>query len=165
MTERSLLELEPETAIQVGEWLRRCGARGVAVLILETYRSPERQEELYQHGRTAPGPIVTRARAWESAHQFRIAVDAVPVGELGADGKPALDWTPFDGPRRELKFRGTLELEWLERPWRIMAEESAICGLSWSGRWRFVEYCHFQKENARPIAELRAAIGKTAGMV
>jgi len=43
----------------------------------ECFRSPQRQDWLYQQGRTRPGAIVTYARAWESYHQYGLAVDFV----------------------------------------------------------------------------------------
>lgn len=45
--------------------------------LFETYRSPERQAELFAKGRTAPGKIVTRAKPWNSFHQYGLAVDIV----------------------------------------------------------------------------------------
>jgi peptidoglycan L-alanyl-D-glutamate endopeptidase CwlK len=43
----------------------------------EGFRTPERQDWLYQQGRSRPGAIVTKARAWESYHQYGLAVDMV----------------------------------------------------------------------------------------
>lgn len=40
--------------------------------LFEGYRSPERQDELFR----SPGSV-TRARAWQSAHQYGLAVDYV----------------------------------------------------------------------------------------
>lgn len=42
-------------------------------LPFETYRSPERQNELLRNGKG-----VTQASAWQSAHQYGLAVDFVP---------------------------------------------------------------------------------------
>lgn len=38
-------------------------------------RTPEKQDELYAQGRTAPGGIVTNAKGGESAHQYGCAND------------------------------------------------------------------------------------------
>lgn len=43
--------------------------------IVYGYRSPELQNKLYAQGRTAPGAIVTRAKAYQSPHNFHAAVD------------------------------------------------------------------------------------------
>lgn len=44
---------------------------------LEGFRAPVRQDWLFQKGRTRPGAVVTKARAWESYHQYGLAVDFV----------------------------------------------------------------------------------------
>lgn len=167
---RDVLELEPAVGRTVGEWLRRCNARGVLVLIYETFRSRERQLELYRVGRMQradgewirlPGErIVTRARPGYSFHQYRRALDAVPF-ELhveGGDVRRRLDWTPFAAgaprDRRERLLAG--ELEVLDPRWRTMVEEADAVGLEWAGRWRsVVEYVHFQATNGLSIDELR----------
>ena len=41
--------------------------------VFETYRTPQRQEALFHNV-----PRVTQARAWQSAHNFGLAVDFVP---------------------------------------------------------------------------------------
>ena len=43
---------------------------GTPIKILEGYRSPQRQDELYRKK-----PKVTNAKAWQSMHQYRIAFD------------------------------------------------------------------------------------------
>ena len=43
--------------------------------IYETWRSPERQQELYARGRTKPGKKCTNAEAWGSFHQYGLAAD------------------------------------------------------------------------------------------
>jgi peptidoglycan LD-endopeptidase CwlK len=52
---------------------------GIPLQCYEAGRSPFRQAELYAVGRGTgtPGKHVTRARAWESYHQFGLAVDYV----------------------------------------------------------------------------------------
>ncbi len=47
------------------------------IKILEGYRSPERQSELYNQK-----PKVTNAKAWESMHQYRIAFDYCFEGKV-----------------------------------------------------------------------------------
>ena len=49
----------------------------VPMKIFEAYRSPERQRRIYGQGRTLPGPIVSFANAWQSMHQYGLAVDMV----------------------------------------------------------------------------------------
>jgi peptidoglycan L-alanyl-D-glutamate endopeptidase CwlK len=60
------------------ELLRRCDSEGLEFRLFETFRSPQRQAWLYQHGRGLPGTkTVTRARPWFSYHQYGLAADFV----------------------------------------------------------------------------------------
>lgn len=52
-------------------------AEGLPFRLFEGYRGPARQAELYAQGRMAPGRIVTKARPWQSFHQYGLAVDMV----------------------------------------------------------------------------------------
>jgi peptidoglycan LD-endopeptidase CwlK len=45
--------------------------------VYEAARSPWRQAELFARGRTTAGAKVTKARAWESSHQYGMALDFV----------------------------------------------------------------------------------------
>lgn len=63
--------------------LAQLKAEGLPFRPFECFRSPQRQEWLYQQGRTRPGAIVTRARPWESFHQYGLAADLV----LHQDGR------------------------------------------------------------------------------
>lgn len=72
-------------------WAR--GAIGNRFLAFEGYRTPDRQDQLYGQGRTKPGQKVTKARAWESAHQFGLAVDFVPYDDKNPSGKEAWHWS------------------------------------------------------------------------
>lgn len=66
------------------QWLAQCEAEGLDVLVYCTLRTPAEQDALYAQGRTKPGPIVTYARAGQSAHNAGLALDFVPL----AGGKP-----------------------------------------------------------------------------
>ena len=79
-------ELTPRMQCKVASFLRECHERGVMCYPFETYRSQERQNELYEQGRTTPGSIVTWTKS--SRHTQREAVDMA----FGGDGK----WT-WDG--------------------------------------------------------------------
>lgn len=54
-------------------FLELCEKAGLKVKLTETYRSQERQNELYAQGRTTPGPIVTWTK--NSRHTSRRAWD------------------------------------------------------------------------------------------
>lgn len=55
--------------------------------VLEAFRTPERQANLYAKGRTKPGAKVTWVGPWRSIHQYGLAVDFV----LKIDGKWSWD--------------------------------------------------------------------------
>lgn len=50
---------------------------GYPAKILYCYRSPEHQARLYAKGRTVAGKIVTKAKPWQSAHNYMEAVDII----------------------------------------------------------------------------------------
>ncbi|MFC6223797.1 M15 family metallopeptidase [Hymenobacter artigasi] len=59
-------------------------------IITECYRSPERQDELYEQGRSKPGPVVTYKRGGESNHN-KVPTPALDVAFLLADG--SVSWS------------------------------------------------------------------------
>ena len=73
MTCRSIDELSDVAQKACRLFLVECQRQGLKVLITETYRSQERQNELYKQGRTAPGQIVTWTK--HSRHTSRRAWD------------------------------------------------------------------------------------------
>ena len=58
--------------------------------VSEGYRSPAAQDELYTHGRSAPGPVVTYKRGGESKHNS-LPSRALDVAFLLADG--SVSWS------------------------------------------------------------------------
>lgn len=73
----------------------------------EGYRSVERQRQLF-----GQRPAVTKADAWQSAHNYGLAVDFVPW----VDGK--WTWLPADHP-----------------DWRILRQQAELRGLDNSLDW------------------------------
>jgi len=84
---RSLDELLPMVRIRVDKFLELCDEHGIDLLVTSTYRDNASQEELYAQGRTRPGKIVTNAKPGESWHNYRCAIDVVPL----VNGKPNWD--------------------------------------------------------------------------
>ena len=70
---RDINELHPVAQKACRLFLAECKKEGLPVLITETYRSPERQDYLYEQGRTRPGKVVTWTR--DSRHESRMAWD------------------------------------------------------------------------------------------
>jgi peptidoglycan LD-endopeptidase CwlK len=89
--------LDPAFREALGEVLEELRLLGSPLRIFETARSPVRQDELYERGRDPNksdfGRTVTKARRYQSAHQFGKAVDMVGY----VNGKwtwdlPAIRW-------------------------------------------------------------------------
>lgn len=126
MASRSLDDLAPVVKARALAFIDECKRAGLDVLIYCTLRSNDEQNELYQHGRTAPGPIVTNARAGESLHNpdangHAWAFDAVPL----VGGKPA--------------WQNAAMIE-------KMGRCGELVGLEWAGCWvgALRESVHFQ---------------------
>jgi peptidoglycan LD-endopeptidase CwlK len=135
---RSLDELLPQVKAKVEQFIQACKDKGIDLLVTSTYRDMESQAELYAQGRTKEGKIVTNAKAGESFHNYRCAVDVVPL----VNGKP--DW---DGSHPV---------------WAQIGLIGSECGLEWAGNWKsFKELAHFQYTNGLTLAQLKegAVIG------
>jgi peptidoglycan L-alanyl-D-glutamate endopeptidase CwlK len=76
---RKLEDLLPPVRERVERMIAACDAEGIDLLVTSTYRDNASQEALYAQGRTAPGRIVTNARAGQSYHNYRCAVDVVAI--------------------------------------------------------------------------------------
>lgn len=130
---RNLYDLHPVVAAHATTFIARAELElDCKLLVTCTLRDGEAQDELYARGRTKPGPVVTNAKAGESAHNYGLALDIVPL----VAGKPL--WDSSDPIWQEL---GRLGKE---------------CGFEWAGDWRtFREYPHFQMVGGLTIAELK----------
>jgi peptidoglycan L-alanyl-D-glutamate endopeptidase CwlK len=128
---RSLDDLRPEIRPMVDKFLAAVQAAGIDLLVTCTLRSFAEQTALYAQGRTAPGYIVTKAKAGESAHNFGLAVDVVPI----VNGKP--EWVGSDPI------------------WEQVGEMGEQAGLEWYGAvgQPFPELPHFQHREWRLIAQ------------
>lgn len=72
---RGIDKLHPELQMCVDKFLKECKKQGLNVLVTETLRTKEEQEELYAQGRTKPGKIVTNCRGYQSPHAWGVAFD------------------------------------------------------------------------------------------
>ena len=124
-----LADVRPELAAAYRVALRRWSGDPVLQLlglpiVTEGYRSPERQDELYTRGRSAPGPIVTYKRGGESKHNT-LPSRALDVAFLLADG--SVSWS------------GLL----LSKFARLM--KAADARVRWGGDWqKFKDRPHFE---------------------
>lgn len=127
---RNLDDLRPEIRPLVDAFLASGLGAGIDILVTCTLRTNEEQSDLYAQGRTAPGPIVTKAKAGQSAHNYGLAVDVVPI----VNGKP--DWM------------GTHPI------WEQVGKLGQDAGLEWAGApsYPFQELAHFQYPNWKELA-------------
>jgi peptidoglycan L-alanyl-D-glutamate endopeptidase CwlK len=127
---RNLDDLSMEVRPMVDAFLEDCQAAGLDILVTCTLRTYGEQDALYAQGRTAPGRIVTNAKAGQSAHNYGLAIDIVPI----VNGKP--DWTGTDSV------------------WQEVGRHGINNGLKWLGSpgSPFVEYAHFQHPTWKEVA-------------
>ena len=118
---RNTQDLLPYVQTMVNKWLALCKSSNLNILIYSTYRDNEAQNAEYAKGRTIPGTkITTKAKAGMSYHQYRIALDFVPV----INGKPA--WGDKES-------------------YQLAAKLAKSVGLSWAGDWKNAfEQAHLQ---------------------
>jgi peptidoglycan L-alanyl-D-glutamate endopeptidase CwlK len=129
---RSLDDLIPPAKERVERFLSLCKDEGIDLLVTSTYRDNESQQALYEQGRTTAGKVVTNAKAGDSWHNWRCAVDVVPM----VNGKP--NW---DG---------------LHPVWDQIGKLGEQAGLEWAGRWRtFKELAHFQYTGGLTLTDLK----------
>ncbi len=76
-----LNRLQPKFAEKVKNILSTLNANGLKFTILESYRSTQRQVQLYEIGRRgiANESVVTNAQAGQSMHEKGLAVDLAPI--------------------------------------------------------------------------------------
>ena len=128
---RSLDDLAPPAKQRAEAFIAAASAKGIDLLVTSTYRDNESQDALYAQGRTTPGNIVTRAKAGQSWHNYRCALDVVPL----VNGKAIWDDQAL---------------------WKQVGEIGKSCGLEWAGDWvTFKEFPHFQYTGGLTLAQLQ----------
>lgn len=131
--DRNWSRLDPQFMQLALQVFARVEARGYPLVLLEGYRSPERQNML-----AAMGPQVTQARAFQSRHQFGQALDAAPM----ANGRLLIS-------ERD---------PWAMQAYQALGEEAEKLGLVWGGRWSFRDYGHIElPKQTTPAASAAAA--------
>ncbi len=72
-----LIHLHPTFRTKAQAVLDACAREQLPFRLFEGFRSPLRQQYLYEQGRTRPGARVTDAQPWTSFHQYGLAADFV----------------------------------------------------------------------------------------
>src|SRR5690625_6214583 len=80
-------ELHPTIKEKTDRLVESAAKEGIQVVITETIRTMEEQDQLYAKGRSAEGNIVTYAQAGESYHNYGLAVDFAIRSEERRVGK------------------------------------------------------------------------------
>jgi peptidoglycan LD-endopeptidase CwlK len=141
---RKVTDLSPAVRVKCLSFLDRCQLLGCPVRVVQTLRTLEEQEAVYQKGRTRPGepchhwlpprvrPVgscrvhplgatVTKAKPGESAHNYGLAFDVAFETDGGG-----VSW---------------------EGPWDTVGGLGEHFGLEWGGRWTTPDRPHFQLPN------------------
>ncbi|WP_137939802.1 M15 family metallopeptidase [Chitinivorax sp. B] len=92
---------------------------GYKMVLLEGYRSPERQNTL-----ATMGSSVTNAAAYQSYHQYGLAADCAFL----RDGKVVIS-------ERD---------PWAMRGYQLYGEVAESLGLTWGGRWKMMDLGHVE---------------------
>ena len=85
VSEQRLSEVYPGLADKVRQMATQLESEGTDIRVTQSLRTMAEQEALYAQGRTAPGRVVTEARAGYSWHNFGLAVDIAPFTPQGVD--------------------------------------------------------------------------------
>jgi peptidoglycan LD-endopeptidase CwlK len=118
-SEAVIATLVPQAQPIARTLVQKAAAAGITIKIISGLRTYAEQNALYAQGRTAPGPIVTKAKGGFSNHNFGIAFD---VGVF--EGNKYMPESP------KYKAVGVLGVD---------------LGLEWGGNWKtMVDQPHFQ---------------------
>lgn len=96
---------------------------GYEMVLIEGYRSPERQTEL-----AAKGSHVTNAGAYQSYHQYGLAADSAFL----RDGKVVVSEKD----------------PWAMRGYELFGQTAERVGLTWGGRWKLMDFGHTELRRA-----------------
>lgn len=115
---RRIEDLNPILQVLTKRFLGIAAEKGLKVGISGTYRDKEMQDKLYNQV-----PKVTTVRGGYSYHNWRLAVDIVPLDEKGN-----LSWPSVSNPI-----------------WQQLGAIGKSLGLEWGGSWKsFVDMPHYQ---------------------
>jgi peptidoglycan L-alanyl-D-glutamate endopeptidase CwlK len=92
---------------------------GYEMVLLEGYRSPERQNRLAD-----AGSHVTNVRAFQSRHQFGLAGDCAFL----RDGKVVISEKD----------------PWAMRGYQLYGQVAESAGMTWGGRWKMMDFGHVE---------------------
>lgn len=122
-----LHSLHPFFRDKIQQLIYSCRAKGIELVVVESYRTHAKQSEYYTMGRK-----YTRSAGGKSKHQYGLAVDVVPVVDSVAV------WDNIN-------------------LWRKVGLEGEKLGLRWGGRWRSpFDPAHFEWSGGLTTYQLAA---------
>lgn len=119
MSENWKTKVHPELVKRVERLIANLAQLGHDVRVHQSLRTDDEQNALYAKGRTKPGKKVTNAKAWQSNHNYGLAVDLVPF----INGQ--FTWQPI-------------------HIFQLIGREAKKLGLEWGGDWKAVDMPHVQ---------------------
>ena len=116
---RDINLLHPDLIRKATKLIELAKAKGIDIIISQTFRSKEEQDALYAQGRTAPGNIVTNVKYPISLHCWGIAFDVAVIINKQAS--------------------------WIAAHFDVVGPIGESIGLKWGGRWQnFPDKPHFE---------------------
>lgn len=109
--------LHPKLANSAARVVNQCIMEGIPIYIVWGHRSFDQQEVLFRHGRSIPGPVLTRNRPGFSPHNYGLALDFCLT--LGQD---LIGWD-------QIFHRNKLRAMWFQVIKMFEAE-------GWDSKWR-----------------------------
>jgi peptidoglycan L-alanyl-D-glutamate endopeptidase CwlK len=128
IADRNWWRVDPVLAQRILRVISRLEAQGFRFVLIEGYRSPDRQNAL-KNGAVK----VTHASAYRSRHQFGLAVDLAPVLE----GRIVM--SEKDPRAREA--------------YQALGREADAEGLVWGGHWSLRDFGHLEAEAPASVAD------------
>jgi peptidoglycan L-alanyl-D-glutamate endopeptidase CwlK len=122
-----LMLLSPYFRYRIERAIKELHENGHDLFIFEGFRSPQRSNYLYEQGRTREGKIVTKAKAWQSLHNYSVACDIWP----------------------KINNRWVFEFDYKEAA-SIMKKHGFTCGIEWG------DSAHFQLDGGFTWRECKA---------
>lgn len=108
----------------------------IAIRIVQGLRTIDEQNKLYAQGRTAPGPVVTKAKGGQSYHNFGLAIDFCMLYDKDGNGTyETVSWEQA----KDFDNDGIAD-------WKEVVDVFEKAGYTWGGRWAtIVDAPHLEK--------------------
>ena len=117
--------------------------KGVRLRFTSTYRTPEEQDKLFKQK-----PKVTNAKAWQSIHNYGLALDIVLLYDLDSNG--TFETVSWDMNK---DFDKDKSADWME-----VVNYFKSKSYEWGGDWKFKDGPHFEIRYGHSWKELKSKI-------